>query len=97
MQKRALITGITGQDGSYLAEWLLSQGYEVVGMLRRSSTLNFERIAHIQDKLTSFPPMCSTRSRSSRCFASSGRRRSTTLLLSRSCRPLGASRSSPVR
>ena len=52
MQKRALITGITGQDGSYLAEWLLSQGYEVIGMLRRSSTLNFERIADIQDKLT---------------------------------------------
>jgi GDPmannose 4,6-dehydratase len=47
-----LITGITGQDGSYLAEWLLSQGYEVVGMLRRSSTVNFERIAHIQDSLT---------------------------------------------
>jgi len=52
VQKRALITGITGQDGSYLAEWLLSQGYEVVGMLRRSSTVNFERIAHIQDSLT---------------------------------------------
>ena len=52
VQKRALITGITGQDGSYLAEWLLSEGYEVVGMVRRSSTLNFERIAHIQDRLT---------------------------------------------
>jgi GDPmannose 4,6-dehydratase len=52
VQKRALITGITGQDGSYLAEWLLSKGYEVVGMVRRSSTLNFERIAHIQDRLT---------------------------------------------
>jgi GDPmannose 4,6-dehydratase len=51
MPKRALITGITGQDGSYLAEFLLDQGYEVVGMLRRSSTLNFERIAHIQDRL----------------------------------------------
>ena len=50
--KRALITGITGQDGSYLAEFLLEQGYEVVGMLRRSSTINFERIDHIQDKLT---------------------------------------------
>lgn len=48
----ALITGITGQDGSYLAEFLLSRGYEVVGMVRRSSTLNFERIAHIQDKVT---------------------------------------------
>jgi GDPmannose 4,6-dehydratase len=52
MTPRALITGITGQDGSYLAELLLSEGYEVVGMLRRSSTVNFERIAHIQDDLT---------------------------------------------
>lgn len=49
---RALITGVTGQDGSYLAEFLLAKGYEVVGMVRRSSTLNFERIAHIQDQLT---------------------------------------------
>jgi GDPmannose 4,6-dehydratase len=52
MTKRALITGITGQDGSYLAELLLDEGYEVVGMVRRSSTLNFERIAHIQNRLT---------------------------------------------
>jgi GDPmannose 4,6-dehydratase len=50
--KRALITGITGQDGSYLAEFLLEKGYEVVGMVRRSSTTNFERIEHIQDRLT---------------------------------------------
>lgn len=50
--KRALITGITGQDGSYLAEFLLDKGYEVIGMVRRSSTINFERIEHIQDKLT---------------------------------------------
>jgi GDPmannose 4,6-dehydratase len=49
---RALITGITGQDGSYLAEHLLEQGYEVIGMVRRSSTVSFERIEHIQDKLT---------------------------------------------
>jgi GDPmannose 4,6-dehydratase len=49
---RALITGVTGQDGSYLAEFLLGQGYEVIGMLRRSSTVNFERIRHIQDQLT---------------------------------------------
>jgi GDPmannose 4,6-dehydratase len=48
---RALITGITGQDGSYLAELLLDKGYEVVGMARRSSTTNFERIAHLQDRL----------------------------------------------
>ena len=52
MPKRALITGVTGQDGSYLAELLLEEGYEVIGMVRRSSTLNFERIAHIQDRLT---------------------------------------------
>lgn len=52
MKKRALITGITGQDGSYLAELLLSKGYEVIGMVRRSSTVNFERIRHIQDRLT---------------------------------------------
>jgi len=51
MTKRALITGITGQDGSYLAELLLDKGYEVVGMVRRSSTVNFERIAHLQDRL----------------------------------------------
>jgi GDPmannose 4,6-dehydratase len=52
MAKRALITGITGQDGSYLAELLLDEGYEVIGVVRRSSTVNFERIAHIQDRLT---------------------------------------------
>ena len=51
-KKRALITGITGQDGSYLAEHLLDLGYEVVGMVRRSSTVTFERIAHIQDRLS---------------------------------------------
>lgn len=51
MQKRALVTGITGQDGSYLAEFLLDKGYEVFGLLRRSSTLPFERIHHIQDRL----------------------------------------------
>ena len=50
--KRALITGITGQDGSYLAELLLDQGYDVLGMVRRTSTVTFERIAHIQDDVT---------------------------------------------
>ena len=49
--KKALITGITGQDGSYLAELLLEKGYQVYGLVRRSSTLNFERIAHIQDRV----------------------------------------------
>jgi GDPmannose 4,6-dehydratase len=48
----ALITGITGQDGSYLAELLLSKGYTVIGMSRRSSTVNFTRIEHIQDEIT---------------------------------------------
>ncbi len=52
---KALITGITGQDGSYLAEFLLSKGYEVVGMVRRSSTMNFQRIAQFQDKILLAP------------------------------------------
>lgn len=49
--KKALITGITGQDGSYLSEFLLEQGYEVHGIVRRSSTENFERIAHLAGKI----------------------------------------------
>jgi GDPmannose 4,6-dehydratase len=48
----ALITGITGQDGSYLAEFLLDKGYTVVGLVRRTSTVSFERIGHIQHRLT---------------------------------------------
>jgi GDPmannose 4,6-dehydratase len=51
MAKKALITGITGQDGSYLADLLLEKGYEVTGMVRRSSTEKFERIEHIKDKV----------------------------------------------
>lgn len=51
MTKRALITGITGQDGSYLAEFLLGQGYQIIGMVRRSSTVNFGRIEPIQDRI----------------------------------------------
>jgi len=50
--RKALITGITGQDGSYLAEFLLDKGYQVIGMVRRTSTLNFERIRHIQEHIT---------------------------------------------
>ena len=49
--KKALVTGITGQDGSYLAEFLLDKGYEVWGMHRRTSTMNFDRINHITDKI----------------------------------------------
>ena len=51
MPKTALITGVTGQDGSYLAELLLDKGYRVVGMTRRSSTATDERIAHLVDRL----------------------------------------------
>ena len=51
-KKRALITGVTGQDGSYLGELLLDKGYDVIGMVRRTSTLNFQRIRHVQDRLT---------------------------------------------
>ena len=49
---KALITGITGQDGSYLADFLLEKGYEVIGVVRRTSTLNFSRIQHFQDEIT---------------------------------------------
>src|SRR5205085_123168 len=52
MAPKALITGITGQDGSYLAELLLDKGYDVVGMLRRTSTPNFERIGHLRERIT---------------------------------------------
>jgi len=55
MGRRALITGVTGQDGSYLAELLLEKGYDVLGMVRRSSTVNFERIAHLQDDIMLVP------------------------------------------
>ncbi len=51
MTRKALITGLTGQDGSYLAELLLEKGYDVIGMVRRTSTINFERIEHIQDDI----------------------------------------------
>jgi GDPmannose 4,6-dehydratase len=49
--KKALITGVTGQDGSYLAEFLLGKGYKVLGMVRRTSTVNFDRITHIQNDI----------------------------------------------
>lgn len=55
MAKRALITGITGQDGSYLAELLLEKGYKVYGLVRRTSTINFGRISHIQDDIELVP------------------------------------------
>lgn len=55
MPRKALITGITGQDGSYLAEFLLQKGYRVFGLIRRSSTINFERINHLQDDIELIP------------------------------------------
>ena len=55
MAIRALVTGVTGLEGSYLAEFLLEQGYEVIGMVRRSSTVNFERIGHLQDRIVLAP------------------------------------------
>src|ERR1700687_5791291 len=55
MSKRAIITGITGQDGSYLAELLLSKGYEVIGVVRRASAPNYWRIQHLVDRLTLRP------------------------------------------
>ncbi|MDQ1358787.1 MAG: GDPmannose 4,6-dehydratase [Acidimicrobiaceae bacterium] len=55
MSRRALITGITGQDGSYLAELLLGYGYEVIGLVRRTSSVSSDRIAHLVDRLTLVP------------------------------------------
>ena len=55
MAQRACITGITGQDGSYLAELLLDKGYEVTGVVRRLSAANFWRIEHLLDKITLRP------------------------------------------
>jgi GDPmannose 4,6-dehydratase len=55
MQKRALITGISGQDGSYLAEFLLGKGYRVFGLVRRNSTIYYERLAHFQDQIELLP------------------------------------------
>ena len=55
MARTALITGVTGQDGSYLAEFLLEKNYKVYGLVRRSSTINFERINHLQDRIELIP------------------------------------------
>jgi len=78
MARSALITGITGQDGSYLAELLLEQGYEVHGMVRRASTEKFDRIEHLRDKITLHQAICSTSARSSTRSARPIRPRSTT-------------------
>ena len=63
MAKRAIITGITGQDGSYLADLLVDKGYEVTGIVRRSSSPNLWRIEHILDRITLRPGISSTSSR----------------------------------
>jgi GDPmannose 4,6-dehydratase len=55
MTKRALITGVTGQDGSYLAELLLDKGYDVTGVVRRSSSPNYWRIEHLLDRMALRP------------------------------------------
>jgi GDPmannose 4,6-dehydratase len=55
MRRRAIITGVTGQDGSYLAEWLLEKGYEVIGVVRRSSAPNLWRIEHLLDRVSLRP------------------------------------------
>ena len=91
MAKRALITGVTGQDGSYLAEFLLEQGYTVIGMVRRSSTLNFERIAHIQDQIEIVAGDLLDEVSLINILATTGRRRSTTWRPSPSCRPASPS------
>ena len=59
LMKRALITGITGQDGSYLAELLLEKGYDVHAIVRRASTTNFWRIEHLLDRIRCTRPICS--------------------------------------
>ncbi len=91
--RTALITGITGQDGSYLAEFLLEQGYEVHGMVRRSSTEKFDRIEHIRDRVTLhqgdlLDPALARRHAARRAT----RTRSTTSPRCRSSPPRGSSR-----
>ena len=93
MSRTALITGITGQDGSYLAELLLEKGYEVYGMVRRSSTESFERIEHLRDRLELVQgDLLDQTSLMSRRSSRPSPTRSTTWPRSRSCRPPGSSR-----
>ena len=94
---KALITGITGQDGSYLAELLLEKGYEVYGMVRRSSTETFDRIAHIKDRITLRPGRPARPAVADQAAGGHAARRD--LQPGRhvaSCRPRGASRCSPA-
>ena len=93
MTRRALITGITGQDGAYLAEFLLGKGYEVHGMVRRASTEGFERIEHLRDRgCICTRPTCSISFRSSRCSTRAAARGLQPGGADRSCRPASRSR-----
>ena len=92
-RRRALITGITGQDGSYLADLLLEKGYEVHGMVRRSSTETFERIEHIRDRITLHTGRPARPALAGRtCCARASRTRSTTWPRCRSSPRRGTSR-----
>ena len=95
-KKRALITGITGQDGSYLAEFLLDQGYEVVGMVRRTSTINFSRIQHFQDQVELVSGDLLDQGSLITTIRDCVPTRSTTWRPSRLCPHPGGSRSSPA-
>ena len=92
MAKRALITGITGQDGSYLAELLLEKGYEVYGMIRRSSAPNFWRIQGIVDRVVLKPADLLDQLSLLRLVDEVRPTRSTTWRRCRSCPPHGISR-----
>lgn len=74
----ALITGITGQDGSYLAELLLSKGYRVIGVARRSSTVTYERIEHLLDDITVVQGICMTKAPCWHCSKNTNRRKCIT-------------------
>ena len=89
--RTALITGITGQDGSYLAELLLDQGYEVWGMVRRSSTENFERIEHLRDRIELIQGDLWIRHPCRECWTRFDPTRFTTSRPCRSCRRAGTS------
>ena len=93
MSARALITGITGQDGSYLAELLLEKGYHVFGMVRRSSTENFERIEHLVARVKLVQgDLLDQASLVDRARGHAARTRSTTSRRRASCRRPGTSR-----
>jgi GDPmannose 4,6-dehydratase len=91
-RRSALITGITGQDGSYLAELLLEKGYRVHGMVRRSSTERFDRIEHLRDRITLHQADLRDQRSLVDALASRGRTRSTTLRRCRSSLCRGFSR-----